>query len=252
MPGSPPSRGSQLRPVSWASLTLVASGHEPLWIRRGPSALAGAAQVRSVGQQRGHTASIRPYRAGDLDAATDVLARAFAGNPLHLALFSGDDTDRFRQRKLLFATSLQFLNLGERVVLEEEGRVVGFAHWISHPGCRPSPDAMEKAGPRLAEGLDGDALSRVITWRRAWGERDPDQPHSHFGPLAVHPDEQGKGLGRRLLEHYCDVVDGSRETSYLETERPENLPLYRKAGFEVTAESEVLGVQSWFMTRLPS
>jgi hypothetical protein len=51
------------------------------------------------------------------------------------------------------------------------------------------------------------------------------------------------------MECYCDVVDEAGETSYLETERPENLAIHRKAGFEVTAEPEVLGLPSWFMTR---
>jgi hypothetical protein len=51
------------------------------------------------------------------------------------------------------------------------------------------------------------------------------------------------------MEHYCEVVDEAGEASYLETERPENLLIYRKAGFEVTSEREVLGLPSWFMTR---
>jgi len=171
---------------------------------------------------------------------------------MHVAVFPGDGPDQFRQRKLLFSTTLEFLNLGKRVVLAEGDRVVGFAHWIPHPGCRSSPEQKQKAGPRLAEGLGGEALSRVITWRRAWGEHDPDEPHSHFGPFAVHPDAQGKGLGRQLLEHYCGVVDEAHEVSYLETERAENVQLYQRAGFEVRAERVVLGVQSWFMTRSPA
>jgi GNAT superfamily N-acetyltransferase len=126
---------------------------------------------------------------------------------------------------------------------------MGFAHWISYPGCRPSPEAMGSAAPQLLAELGNDVLSRVITWRRAWGEQDPEAPHSHFGPFAVHPDAQGKRFGRRLMEHYCEVVDGAGEASYLETERPENLAFYRKAGFEVTAERDVLGLPSWFMTR---
>jgi GNAT superfamily N-acetyltransferase len=65
----------------------------------------------------------------------------------------------------------------------------------------------------------------------------------------VHPAAQGRGFGRRLLEHYCEIIDGTNEIGYLETERPENLPIYRKAGFDVTAERDVLGLPSWFMTR---
>jgi hypothetical protein len=51
------------------------------------------------------------------------------------------------------------------------------------------------------------------------------------------------------LEYYCELIDRTGEPSYLETERPQNLPIYRKAGFDVTAEREVLGLPNWFMTR---
>lgn len=33
--------------------------------------------------------------------------------------------------------------------------------------------------------------------------------------------------------------------------RPENVRLYQRFGYHVTAEAEVLGVTSWFMTRVP-
>jgi hypothetical protein len=40
--------------------------------------------------------------------------------------------------------------------------------------------------------------------------------------------------------------------SYLETDKPENVRLYKRFGYHVTAEAEVLGVTSWFMTREPT
>jgi hypothetical protein len=37
--------------------------------------------------------------------------------------------------------------------------------------------------------------------------------------------------------------------SYLETDRYKNVRFYRKFGFDVIAEAEVLGVPTWFMSR---
>ena len=194
---------------------------------------------------------IRPYLDHELDEVATVLANAFLENPLHLVVFGGAGTEQLRQHHTLFAISLEVLNTGSKVVAVDGGRIVGFAHWINYPGCRPSSEVMSTAAPKLLAELGNETLARVITWRRAWGEQDPETPHSHFGPFAVHPDAQGRGVGRQLIEHYCDVVDQAGETSYLETERPENVAIYRKAGFEVTAETDVLGLPSWFMTRAP-
>jgi ribosomal protein S18 acetylase RimI-like enzyme len=192
---------------------------------------------------------IRPYAESELDEVAEILATAYLENPLHLVVFGGTGLEQLRQHRTLFAVSLELLNTGTKVVAVDNHQIVGFAHWISHPQCRPSAEAMGSAAPQLLAELGNDVLSRIITWRRAWGEQDPETPHSHSGPFAVHPDAQGRGFGRRLMEHYCEVIDGAGETSYLETERPENLAIYRRAGFEITAEREVLGLPGWFMTR---
>ena len=193
---------------------------------------------------------IRLYDEIELDEVAEILARAYLENPLHLAVFDGAGPEQLRQHRTLFSISLQVLDTGTKVVAVDNGQIVGFAHWVSYPGCRPSAEAMGSAAPQLLAELGNDVLSRVITWRRAWGEQDPETAHNHFGPFAVHPDVQGRGFGRRLLNHYCEIIDQTGETGYLETERPENLAIYRKAGFEVTAECEVLGLPSWFMTRI--
>ena len=192
---------------------------------------------------------IRPYAEHESDEVVEILANAYLENPLHLVVFGGAGPEQLRQHRTIFAISLELLNTGTKVVAVDDSQIVGFAHWISYPGCRPSAEAMESAAPQFLAALGSDVFSRFITWRSAWGEQDPETPHSHFGPFAVHHDAQGRGFGRRLMEHYCEVVDGAGETSYLETERPENLAIYRRAGFEVTAEREVLGLPSWFMTR---
>jgi ribosomal protein S18 acetylase RimI-like enzyme len=192
---------------------------------------------------------VRPYIDDKLDQVVEILATAFLNNPLHLVVFGGAGAEQLQQHRTFFAIALEFLSGGTKVVATEDGRVVGFAHWISSPGCRPSSEALGSAAPRLVTELGDEIVSRIITWRRVWGEQDPKTPHSHFGPFAVHPNAQGRGFGRRLMEHYCELVDEAGEAGYLETERPENLAIYRKAGFEVAAEREVLGIPSWFMAR---
>ena len=84
-----------------------------------------------------------------------------------------------------------------------------------------------------------------------WAAHDPDQPHSHFGPLAVDPDLQGNGIGSLLLSTYCSQLDDAGRVGYLETDKSENVRLYERFGFVVSAEAAVIGVNNWFMTRAP-
>lgn len=50
---------------------------------------------------------------------------------------------------------------------------------------------------------------------------------------------------------FCAVVDAERDAAYLETDRAGNVVLYRRFGFELTAQTCVLGVRNQFMRRRP-
>jgi site-specific DNA-adenine methylase len=54
-----------------------------------------------------------------------------------------------------------------------------------------------------------------------------------------------------LLADNCQRLDQTRMLSYLETDKPENVRLYQRFGYEVTDEAKVIGITSWFMTREP-
>jgi ribosomal protein S18 acetylase RimI-like enzyme len=67
--------------------------------------------------------------------------------------------------------------------------------------------------------------------------------------VAVEPSVQGQGIGSAMLTAFCAHMDAYAALSYLETDRPENLNFYRKFGFVVIAEAEIMGVPNWFMSR---
>jgi GNAT superfamily N-acetyltransferase len=90
---------------------------------------------------------------------------------------------------------------------------------------------------------------RVGTWLAAWARRDPKNPHTHLGPIGVDPAAQGKGVGQRLMHEYCDELDRTGAAGYLETDRMENVRFYRRFGFNMTDEIDVLGVRNYLMWR---
>ena len=89
--------------------------------------------------------------------------------------------------------------------------------------------AMEKGAILVAEDAEGRLLASVYTELRG--------RHGYVGMLAVDPNHQGGGLGRRLVKaaeerfraHGCDAV----EITVLSL-RPELLPIYRRFGFVET------------------
>ena len=62
---------------------------------------------------------------------------------------------------------------------------------------------------------------------------------------------QGRQIGRRLMERFCQSQDQAGLGGYLETDRPENVDFYRRFDFEVTTTLPVLDVPNYFMHRKP-
>src|SRR5262249_6296183 len=89
----------------------------------------------------------------------------------------------------------------------------------------------------------------VLKWADEWARRDLAEPHWHLGPVAVDPHLQGKGIGGALLAKFCVRMDDSGALSYLETDKSENVRFYERFGFTVIAESKILGVPNFFMSR---
>ncbi len=89
--------------------------------------------------------------------------------------------------------------------------------------------AMQKGRVLVAEDREGHLLASIYTELRG--------THGYVGMLAVHPDHQRSGLGRRMMHaaeerfraHGCDAV----EITVLSL-RPELLPIYRRFGFVET------------------
>lgn len=171
-------------------------------------------------------------------------------NPLHLAVF-GDD--RMRLEPLLaeaFARLLRRqMRIGHVLGAYEDGALVGVAAMVAPGRCRlPVPERLAMLGV-LARGGALHRLPRVVRWLQAWQRHDPRVDHWHLGPAAVLRGRQGQGIGSVLMDAVCTRLDREGALGYLETDKPENVRLYRRGGFEVVATQSVLGVPNWFMLR---
>lgn len=189
---------------------------------------------------------VRPIDGTELQTASSVVARGMRDNPLHVAAIGDDPERRVRVMRRVFS---RVLTLPGRPTLGawDGDRLVGVAASAEPGRCQPSPRDQLRLAPAMV--MAGSAAPRMARWLSTWGNQDPDRAHSHFGPLAVDLDLQGKGIGSLLLTAYCRRLDEAGTLAYLETDKAENVPLYERFGFAVTAEADVIGVKNWFMTR---
>ena len=77
----------------------------------------------------------------------------------------------------------------------------------------------------------------------------PPEPHWYLGTLGVEPRQQGHGIGRALLADWLAEVDREPSSAYLETDRPESVAFYERAGFVAVGEMEIFSARVWQMRR---
>jgi ribosomal protein S18 acetylase RimI-like enzyme len=204
-------------------------------------------------------------------AAGAVAARALRDDPLFLYLHGDDPLARmagayaaFREpvrtpsdgrglRRVLRSTRAAFDARPAPTVWGAllNGDVVGTAAAAAPGSCFVDLLPVDvRAEPTGSEGAPGspDRLARVMY---ELSKNHSTERHWHVGPVGVEPGLQGLGVGAKVMRLLCDAIDADGEIAFLETEKPENVVFYRRVGFEVTSESDLTGLHTWFMRRAP-
>jgi ribosomal protein S18 acetylase RimI-like enzyme len=192
--------------------------------------------------------NLRDLERSEIPAAVGVLSRGMRDNPLHVAAFGPDPERRRRNLRRMFGGLFRVLMAQPPLGAWRDGELVGVTG-IAPPGtCRPGAAQQLRMLPTVLA-LGPRTAGRVARWLAAWSERDPDEPHSHLGPLAVDAHLQGQGIGSQILAEYTARLDAAGQLGYLETDKAENVRLYERYGFVTVEEAEVIGVPNWFMRR---
>ena len=192
-------------------------------------------------------------RAAD-ERAIAVLARAFRDNPLDLAVIGGSQAQRLRRVTWGMRSSVEAARRAPTSVLlgahppGQIGTPVGIL--LAMPSAAlplPAPPLLRQLRLTLGQGFR--TVGRWGQVHLALGARDLSEPHWYLSLLGVDPPRHGLGVGRLLLRAWLDRVDRDDLPSHLETDRERNIGFYARAGFEVRAEIEVLGMPVWCMRR---
>ena len=124
-----------------------------------------------------------------------------------------------------------------------------YAKYVGRIGKEPAPMLVDYEAAILAGEawvlVEGDETTGVLVMR-------PENDHLFVETVAVRPDRQGSGLGRRLMAFAEEVARGRglREIRlYTNEKMEENLPFYRSLGFEETGRRLDEGYRRIFMKK---
>ncbi len=189
---------------------------------------------------------ISPVKIEQIPAIGELLGKAYAGNPVHVVLFGKDN---FISNERMFKPMLN-RRKGDLFTAELGGVIVGTIGMEKHP----KPFSPESQPPQFTPEslLTSEAvIARLHERSLIWQKMELKEKHYHFGPVAVLPQFQHKGIGNKMMEYCCRILDREAEVGYLETEGYDNLRFYSKFGFKAINEIPLFGVPAFFMKRLP-
>ena len=187
----------------------------------------------------------------DVPTVASVLARAFQDDPVFA--WSIPDPDRRRAHlPTVFAAFTELYLPYEEAYLAEDGS--GAALWAPAHVDPFHGDAGEAFGQRMAELLDEADTDRFLAVGELFGEHHPGQPWVYLQLIGVAPDQQGRGLGSRLLAPVLARCDATATPAYLEASTVGNRRLYERHGFTTVDELPLPdgGPPVWLMWREPA
>lgn len=170
----------------------------------------------------------------ELDRCSQTLARAFEDYALMRHFIDSDD----QERRIGAYQDLFLRRVGMtagHVWSADGGRAV--AVWtapdMTDPAAVFSPLADEFAR------LSGSRVEVMEASEAIMAQSRPAEPCWFLGTVGVHPDHQGRGLARAVIEPGLERAAREGLPAFLETSSENNVSIYQRLGFEVTASYDL-------------
>ncbi len=191
----------------------------------------------------------------DEPGAALALVEAFMADPLFDFLIP-NDRERRRWLPHLMPELLKQSRRGgmSRVAVDSNGCVVGALAAGPYP-----PRPLEGIRMMLRTTLlpwpwepSMRHMRHVFTYMKIWDAMHERGDHAYVYIIGVHPDHQGRGLGKHLMTTLFPA--NPQRPVYLETQTASNVPFYESLGFAITGEHHPFddGPGTWGMIRHPA
>ncbi len=183
-----------------------------------------------------------------------LIAKAFHNDPFCMWLFA-DVQYREHIEPAFFGLLIeQHFATGRIDVCEVDGRTVATAIWTTSDD-QPSSTELFPTPAGLLQAIVGAVkAAHAIDAYGQMSNLRPSTAYLYLRYLAVDPDYQGTGIGRKTLARGIETADALGEPIYLETNNPRGLALYQSRGFIVRDRCELPhgGPELWTMYRPPT
>ena len=196
------------------------------------------------------SAVVRKAETTDVTPLSRALARAFYDDPV-MSYLLPNDAKREKRLNALFDIELRYVHLAHEEVYTTSD-LAGGALWGPPDNWRTPPASIVRALPRMFGAL-GTRIPMAMRFITAVEKVHPRQPHWYLAVLGTQPESQGKGVGSALLQPVLQRCDREGLPAYLESSKEQNIPFYRRHGFEVTGTIDLPGggPKVWPMWREP-
>jgi GNAT superfamily N-acetyltransferase len=188
---------------------------------------------------------VLPFKRSQSDAMSEVVARAFAEDPVFRYLTPEDEASRLRTIAWLMSRSLFYCEPHNHVYTTAASE--GVAAWL--PPHQFTSDPWQLL--QMIFQLQLYTLPFQCGWDRVWRwlnclpvleqchQQDmADHPHWYLAILAVSPETQGKGIGSALLQPVLSQASQAGLPCYLVTFTEQAVAFYAKHGFVVMRQQK--------------
>lgn len=193
-----------------------------------PSSTASSKRLSKLWTKSPNTMAIRPISPADQQTLAEVLAKAFSKDPVMRWIIPNDE-DYQRIAIPYFSLILhQSMSFSSNYTNEAK---TGVALWVG-PNEYASMFGQMLGSFKLLWLLKGN-ISRAYRLQELMASYRPQKDFLHLTYLATHPEQQGSGIGAKLIR---PMLEHARELSlpvYLECSNQENLGFYRQFGFRL-------------------
>ena len=190
----------------------------------------------------------------DLERLAEVAADAYQDYPLH-NWFMGGKYD-VKASRLLMQISLKTM-MKDAVIYADSEEMNGFAAWVpfGFKGTEALP-FLRNGGLKLFLYTGFGFVGRLLSYESyAMNLKKTFTDHYdwYLFNLSIKKSAQGKGIASKLMRPMLQFCDDERMVAYLETNKEQNVGLYRHYGFDLMKEELIpkTPVMHYSMVRKP-